>query len=396
MAKILFCWELGAGLGHLLPYRDVIKGLQRHGHEIWFASRSLQHAEQVFAGMGVNLCQSPLNVPLSPGESVAVHSFAQVLHNTLAYDVSALTASLKAWRTLIELIRPDMLIADHSPGAMLASRDVTCQRLVSGSGFLLPPVSDPWPCYPHVTAIDNNELQLFEKNLLLTVNSALDAAGISPLKTLGETLLADDEILMTYPELDQYMPRADAQYRGITHCQGGYVPEWPVAAGKRVFAYLKDFDSMPALIETLAESGQPALLRMNGGNEERYQQFESDSLRLVTQTVDLQTVLAQADLYISNANHASTAESLLLGTPVLCVPLHLEQFILARNVELLGAGLSAPLRKPQGMASKFNALLTNPAYTQVAQNFAKKYAGNLVADDLADHLNGMLAHQRLH
>ncbi len=39
MAKILFTWELGGGLGHVVPYLGVIAGLQHRGHRVAFALR---------------------------------------------------------------------------------------------------------------------------------------------------------------------------------------------------------------------------------------------------------------------------------------------------------------------------------------------------------------------
>jgi hypothetical protein len=59
MARILFAWEYGGGLGHLTPYSDLIDRLIVDQHEILFVARSLSSAARVFDGRAVTLMQAP-------------------------------------------------------------------------------------------------------------------------------------------------------------------------------------------------------------------------------------------------------------------------------------------------------------------------------------------------
>jgi len=54
MARILFTWELGGGMGHSLCYRPLLNALIAAGHEVWFAMRSLQGE---FSDVITSLCE---------------------------------------------------------------------------------------------------------------------------------------------------------------------------------------------------------------------------------------------------------------------------------------------------------------------------------------------------
>ena len=60
----------------------------------------------------------------------------------------------------------------------------------------------------------------------------------------------------------------------------------------------------------------------------------------------IQRALEEADAVITSGNLSTTIAPLLQGKPVLALPSLLEQYINARRLELLGAGLSAPVQRP--------------------------------------------------
>ncbi|MDO9239777.1 MAG: hypothetical protein Q7U30_07170, partial [Methylicorpusculum sp.] len=69
------------------------------------------------------------------------------------------------------------------------------------------------------------------------------------------------------------------------------------------------------------------------------------------------------------------AAFLLSGKPLLLLPLQLEQLLISRNVATLGAGIcvASEIKKPN-FRSLISDLLSHRKYTQVAEDFAKKYA----------------------
>src|SRR5687767_7387539 len=59
MATVMFTWESGAGLGHVLPMLPLAEGLARRGHRVFVAPRDLAGAATVFGKAGVHFLQAP-------------------------------------------------------------------------------------------------------------------------------------------------------------------------------------------------------------------------------------------------------------------------------------------------------------------------------------------------
>jgi UDP:flavonoid glycosyltransferase YjiC (YdhE family) len=91
--------------------------------------------------------------------------------------------------------------------------------------------------------------------------------------------------------------------------------------------------------------------------------------------VDLNKLAREADAGLTYASHATTAAFLLAGKPVMMLPGHLEQFLLAKRVEELGAGLvQNPGQAPAQLVAKFHRVLNEPGFRNQAAGFADKYA----------------------
>ena len=83
----------------------------------------------------------------------------------------------------------------------------------------------------------------------------------------------------------------------------------------------------------------------------------------------------------------STATSFLLkGKPLLLLPGHLEQFLLARRIEEMGAGLLVnPEQPPVDLELKLRRILFEADFSLNAQAFARKYE-NFPQDTVIAHL----------
>lgn len=376
MARILFAWELGAGMGHVAPYLPLIKKLRKNGHQVAFALRNLQFAETTLGAHQIPYFQAPVMLGKAKDEIKAPHTFAQILHNVGYENVDELAGLAKAWRQLFDQYRPDLILYDHSPTALLASRGLKCKKIILGTGFFIPPDVSPLPILRKQPKPDLAVLAADEKRIHANINQVLQRLGSAPIERISQLYEADEQVLLTFRELDHYIGRQGTKvnYWGISNPSMGIAPVWPKGEGKHIYAYLKPFNTIPALLHKLKQLQTPTLIYAPEVDNKIKKEFSCDTLHFVEAPLDLRKIANSCDVAITNANHATVITLLLAGIPQLLLPLHFEQSLVAENIERMGAGLSAPMRHPEGMAMKLQAVLTEPRFKEGARNFAKRYS----------------------
>ena len=394
MARILFTWELGGGLGHTLSHRALMEALITDGHEIWFAMRNLEQAAKLFEGIEVHCIQAPRNIPDTNNPYETISSYAHLLHNVIFHSIDSIKKTTKEWQQIFARISPDVLIADHSPGALFASRGLPLIRTQIGTGFTIAPNSiEPMPNLRNWLEVDKKILLEEEKQVLGRLNKVAMDINIPVLPYLAELYKADRQYLMTFSELDHITKRNSDEYYGITISGFGEDPLWPEVKGKKIFAYLKPFKTITSLLSTLKTSGLPTLIYYAGKITKDIKGFECESLKIVENTLNISKVAPQCDVAITHAGHGTATELLLAGCPLLLLPLNLEQYMFAERVSAMGAGLSAPLLKPEGMAGKLHLLLSDPAYKLAANAFSSKYSdcdNKKIIADIVEDINSTL------
>src|SRR5215207_9183305 len=120
VATILLAWELGGGSGHLMQLMPIARSLARRGHRVHAALRDLSKAPAVFGPGVVRFLQAPYKSSPPRIEMRRPKTMAHIFHNTGFADVDELAALCEAWRGLFDLVRPDLILCDHSPTALLA------------------------------------------------------------------------------------------------------------------------------------------------------------------------------------------------------------------------------------------------------------------------------------
>ena len=98
MARILFAWECGGGIGHLTRYSELIDQLIADRHEILFAARSLSSASKVFGGRAVTLMQAPFRMEELKDGVPSPRSYLHVLKNQGFADPDDLMGRFKAYK----------------------------------------------------------------------------------------------------------------------------------------------------------------------------------------------------------------------------------------------------------------------------------------------------------
>lgn len=384
MATIFMSWELGGGLGHVVRLSTLARALAARGHRLVVALRDLAHAHRLFADADVIAVQAPVRtrVPVDPVRRPA--TFAHILHNVGFGSADDLFVMARAWRQVFEWARPDLILFDHSPTALLAAHGAPpCRRALIGTGFCCPPPVSPLPnLRPGSGAsvvADAAAAQFLadEQRVLAACNAALSRLGQPPMDYLMQMYdEVDDTLLTTVRELDHYPERPNAPHYWAT--RGGFpgrAPEWPPGPGERIFAYLKPFKHLPEVLASIRRLGLPTVVHVEPAPRGLVEAFSGSSVRIESEPVDVTAAAAECRLAILNGTHASTLTALLAGRPTLQLPIYLEQAMCAAAVGRLGAGLAAPHAQPQRVERQLRALLSSASHAEAAAAFAARYRG---------------------
>ena len=367
--NILLTWELGGGLGHLARLRPLALKLAGAGHSVILALRHSTYNANMPAGLVV------VPAPASPKAREAIAepvSIADILHNEGASDARQLAAQVRAWRGLFDVLRPDVVVMDYSPIALLALQGLEPARITLGTGFASPPAVSPLPNLREWQNHYPDRIQRTEDTLLNALNEQLSKQGQPALNCVGELFeRVEATLLATFPELDHYPQRHHGEYVGTWSDLAGQAPEWPAADGPRVFVYLKPFRGLPRLLDQLAARSLPSLVYIGGNLPTK--RWRGSSLRFFDQPVDMQAAAQSCDLAILNAGHGSTAAMLMAGKPTLQLPIHIEQYHNAVATERLGAGRMLLLNQGEKLPTTLDALVRDQAAANGARHFAEKH-----------------------
>lgn len=371
MKTIALTWELGGGFGHLTTLLPIARALLERGDRVYLIARNLWTAGPLFQDSGVRLLQAPFR----HGKGLQYNrtpTFAYILYNIGFCDAAGLAGLVAGWESLFEMIEPDLVVADHSPTALLAARGMDLPAIVWGTGFYCPPNVAPLPAFqPEHDAGRNRNV---ERDVLDCMNDCLRKWRAAPLEHVA-ALYHDGprRFLLTFEELDHYPQRRGDRHRGYWPFHPGAAPDWPKATGPKVFVYLKHFPQIAEVLEDFSRAGNPMLVYIDGVDPKLRRRLESPTLRFADEMVDLEAVAREAAVGITNANIGTITGLLLRGVPQLCLPLTLEQGIVAGAVERMGAGRILTPRPGSTPAQALRELIDDSQARACAQSFADKY-----------------------
>ncbi len=376
MSTIVLTWELGGGLGHILLMRPLAQALVQRGHRVVAILKDVVRGEHFFEPLGIPCLAAAIQQRPPANQFGAAHTFGHVLHDSGFSDAKSLQARASSWRQLYELIQPDLVLCDHSPTALLATRNFPCRRVVMGAGFACPSHCEELPDWRPSAGANRDKLNQDDAAVLACANQVLRNWNCPPLSHLTDLYSdADETLLFTFEEFDPFAPRSGQRYWGTWPEPSGATPQWPVGNGPKVLAYLKSFSSQRALLEDLARQKIPTLLFAPQAPVEARKQFGESSLQFVDEPIDLTVAAKQCDFAILNGTNATTAAILLAGKPILQIPLMLEQRLTTeRNIQH-GMAIGGSAQKGEQLVSALNEMLARcDVLTTGAQRFASKYA----------------------
>ncbi len=393
MKQIMMAWELGGGLGHVANRFAQQQMLRARGHRVSVALRDLRTLFRLRADMPGPIFAAPNPPGLSLAPQRAMLSFADILwHDSGLHDAAVCAGVIAAWRSLLQETRCDLLMADAAPMATIAAKSLGIPVLCHGIAFLHPPATSPLPVFRDWERHNADYLPDLEARALEHINAAVTAYGAAAFESLAQACADTPLVLEMLPELDNYGPRAITAYLPAGGPSRGQAPQWPAGEGPRIFCYLKhDYPFLDRLIGALNRASARCCAFIDGA---RPSLPNGAPIYLHDAPVDTHSAIAQSDLVICAGGNGMITESLIAGKPLLLLPMQAEQYLNARQVVRLGAGLSVtpPIDKPEFL-TPLRRLLSEPSWTEAAQAIAVRHQGRALQDGpahIADIVDGLL------
>ena len=375
MKKILFTWELGAGLGHIIHIKKLASHFLANGDTVYVALMDLSHAASVFAGMDVKLLQAPYKTGFRANPIIPPMSFSQLIHNNGFSREQELQGLVRSWQTLYDLVVPDIIFFDHCPSALVAARAYNCLKVTMGVGFSSPPPATPFGVF---TQPPGNVKKMVDDDRLVLANTnrVLDSIGAVPLSTLDQLFYDGIKTcFLSLPEFDHYQPRDESLYYGPVLSATGIKPKWPGKHKKKVYLYLKQFQGIMQLFKMLAGFPLDFIVYTNNVPDNVIKASAAPNLRFQQKPLDLSLVGEQADLAVVNAGHSTLCQFILAGVPVLMLPLQMEQQMLAVRMFQQNTGWIADTENKNFFQSVHNTLSGLSNGLTVSYDIRDRYAG---------------------
>lgn len=377
MSRILFAWELGANYGHLARQLPIAKRLRQQGHDVFFVVCDTTVAAQLLAPHGFAFTQAPFDaigkrLPQPPV------NYAEMLIAAGYADPAVLSGLVQSWLNLIQLFKADIIVIDHAPTALFAAYLIGLPAIPIGTGFEIPPDCSPLPSIRPWETISKNRMLHAEEYVLERLNAIASSLGGRTLNRIPELFQGGGKLLATFAELDHYGVRAGETYAGpIFTGATGRAITWTEPDKPHLFAYLRP--SVPGfehLLKSLSKLQAEVIVVAPGIPPALIKAFAKPNFRIVTQPVQMNSLLDSTTLAVSTGGTGTVSQCLLAGIPLLLVPQNVEQYLMSQCVESLGAGLTAKhKRREEDFAGLLQRLLHDPGYRQAAGGFAKQYAG---------------------
>ncbi|HQT79463.1 MAG TPA: hypothetical protein PLD10_20660 [Rhodopila sp.] len=404
--RVLLAAEMLRGAATTSRLLPLAVELADRGHDVSLALPA--ELRDSVAATGFPVEDAPRWTAPPPPGFVAV-SFADILMHAGYATPGALRGLLDGWRTVLARTRPDLLVADFAPTAMLAAGASGIPVAAVGDGFSLPPLASPFPGLRSWADQPADVGTSVEGRVLAVVNICLGRTGTAEWRALRDMFANVPTFLCAFPELDHYTDRSDGAYLGAVFPPSrGPAAVWPAGAGDRpaegqvpggqvpgdrVYVDLDPrHPALPGLAAALDRLGLPTLIQAAALPPRVADALERGAIQ-VTTTGNRASLLAGASFVVCQGLEIA-APALLAGKPLLMLPVFVEQMMTLHRVagQGLGHGI-APDADAAAIDGALRRLADDKACRLRAVNFSRSYDGyrpGIAVDAMADGIDALL------
>jgi UDP:flavonoid glycosyltransferase YjiC (YdhE family) len=357
MTNIVLCSELGRGSKHLAKLADYTMQLQAQEHSVKLVCRDLAAA---------NMLPQLSKIPIFPAPHADIDpllrsrqsderpkNYSSVLLMNGYGDSATLLPLLRCWIHFLVTLEADLIVADHSPTALLAAKLLDIPSIMTGTGFTVPPAIHPMPSVaPWRVSMDGkaavqSELFVEDKKLLHSINETVSALNFDKLKftEVNQIFSHAAQWLVTLPEMDHYGRRKVSYVVRWMNREENMAPVWPDVAGDKVFVYMDaEAPHLPILLAQLKEVNDPVLAVIPNADDAFIEQYQSPSIRIQRELVNIRRVSEQCNVFINHCGHNLVYELLMMGVPSVFLPNNPENTMLAYRLAKKKIGFAGPAK----------------------------------------------------
>jgi hypothetical protein len=331
--RLMLAWETGANLGHIVPLAILAKQFLAEGCDCIVAARDLASAHIALQGTGIRLVQAPFwPEHLHIGNEDGQAGYLDILAMLGFADPGKLIPMMQAWDCLLDMIQPDVVIADHAPALLPLLNMRGIAALAIGNGFTLPPlVPEPFPPLWSERAPSLPAARLFAN-----LTQALTSLGHRVPKDWQEAFATPERLVFSVPELDPY--------HGVRQEPLSLPPEpLPVCHEPplvpRIFVYLgAELPGLNTVLQCLTMVDCEVECYLRGLNAQVLHFLAARSVMVHQTPPDLKERLPLASHVVSQGGTGMAHSALAAGRPHGIFALHGESRINATALMGLGAG----------------------------------------------------------
>lgn len=388
MNRILFCWELGSNLGHVMRLLPIARVLRDKGHEVLWAYAGIRKTvASLVRSEGFTSLDAP-TWPLPATSSPLSQTYGQNLLKNGYGREDYLLSHLDAWRSLLQSSQPDLVLAEHAPTALIIARDMDITRAAIGTGYSIPPLSRPMSFLHPWFTLSAERLAEKEAAFLNKVNQVLAEAGCVSLGSVADIFDGASIFLCTWPEFDHYGGRETEKYRGpvVSDVHDLSAP-WPSQDRENVYVYMRSGHRVfQPLLEALQKLDLPVLAFVPDINVNHMEQIGTGKNTCITASpMNLGDVKERCLFAVTEGGVNTASLMLLAGVPLLLCPSQLEQAVLSYRLSAQGlCTMISWFDMNPDMEGKVNEMYTNDLLVKNVRALAHKYSDESNAGRVED------------
>lgn len=380
---IVIAWELGFGVSYLNFIRALCQTIIASGHRCVVISKDLPQTQLFLGSLPVEVHQAPVSESIATAASPTQTSYATLLFHNGFHDTGHIAHQLQEWIRLFRSIRADVIIARHSPTALLAARSANIPAVHYGNSFSVPPPCRPWPSFRPDLSVNPGALSNNDTRVTGLINDALDRLNFPTLDCVQDIFAGLPTLLLDYPELDTHAGLRDngqcrPHYLGFPALNFGSAPTWAEKRPLKVFLSLLPHSALD-WTEQLATCGAEILLRVRGTSSPPQPQLNVVT-RPTDSTLNFAQAVAESDLVVGYGSHNLVCEALLAGKPVAVITHSADELMLGQRVAALGMGIVLPSVPTEETQTRLHHFIHHPGIRQQAQDFCERHASSARAE----------------